>query len=222
MLSSLNKEEILRYLGYRQNGLTERIEALLERCMAETIKVTLPKYIYRRFEIRQEEEGIFIENTPICLKGQSIREHLQGCREIFLLCATAGIGLDKRIRQWMVTEPDAGVVLDGCGIQAVEQIADMAGKEIEETVMQEGMYPTWRFSPGYGDLPLLIQADILKVLDTHRKIGVSLNESCLMTPSKSVTAIVGICDMKRDPRENKCDYCNNKDTCPFRKRGIRC
>ena len=222
MLSSLNKEEILRYLGYRQTGLTDRIEKLLERCMDEAVKVASPKYIYRRFQIQRGEEGIYIKETPICLKGASVREHLQGCREIYLLCATAGIGLDKRIRQWMVTEPDAGLVLDGCGIQAVEQVADMAEREIEETVAEEGLHLTWRFSPGYGDLPLDIQADILNVLDTHRKIGVSLNESCLMTPSKSVTAIAGICDMEKDRRENKCDYCNNRGTCSYRKRGVTC
>lgn len=81
---------------------------------------------------------------------------------------------------------------------------------------------TWRFSPGYGDLPLETQRELVRVLDTHRKIGVSLTGSCLMMPSKSVTAILGISDTKRDERKNKCDFCNNRERCAFRKRGTRC
>ena len=122
----------------------------------------------------------------------------------------------------MVTEPDIGVVLDSCGIQAVEQIADMAEQEIEACVSSEGYHLTWRFSPGYGDLPLDTQKELVQVLDMHRKIGVSLTDSCLMVPSKSVTAILGISDTKRDKRENKCDFCNNRQKCIFRKRGTRC
>ena len=48
-----------------------------------------------------------------------------------------------------------------------------------------------RFSPGYGDLSLEVQKEIFSLLDCPRKIGVSLGDSLLMTPSKSVTAIIG-------------------------------
>ena len=115
-----------------------------------------------------------------------------------------------------------GVVMDSCGIQAVEQIADLAEKEMEREVLAEGCHLTWRFSPGYGDLPLETQRELIRVLDTHRKIGVSLTGSCLMMPSKSVTAILGISDTRRDERKNKCDFCNNRERCAFRKRGTRC
>ena len=49
-----------------------------------------------------------------------------------------------------------------------------------------------RFSPGYGDLPLALQADVFWALDCTSKIGVSLSESLIMSPQKSVTAIIGI------------------------------
>lgn len=104
----------------------------------------------------------------------------------------------------------------------MEEIADLAEKELEQIVVKEGYHLTWRFSPGYGDLPLETQKTLIQVLDTHRKIGVSLTESCLMMPSKSVTAILGISDTKRDIRENKCDFCNNRERCAFRKKGTRC
>ena len=222
MIERLNREEILRYLGYKDSGVTERIEQLLNRCETETLKILQPKYIYRRFPIEKCDEGLLVSGTALVLAGRDIQEHLKNCHEIFLLGATAGIELDKRIRRYMVTEPDVGVVMDSCGIQAVEQIAYFAEKEMEREVAEEGCHLTWRYSPGYGDLPLEAQRELVRALDTHRKIGVSLTESCLMMPSKSVTAILGISDTKRDDRKNKCDFCNNRERCVFRKRGTRC
>lgn len=222
MIRRLNREEILRYLGYKDSGVTERMEQLLNRCEAETLKILQSKYIYRRFPIEKGYDGIRIPGTALVLFGNDIQEHLKNCNEIFLLGATAGVELDKRIRRYMVTEPDVGVVMDSCGIQAVEQIADLAEKEMEQEVSAEGCHLTWRFSPGYGDLPLETQRELVRVLDTHRKIGVSLTESCLMVPSKSVTAILGISNTKRDVRKNKCNFCNNRERCAFRKRGTRC
>ena len=78
-----------------------------------------------------------------------------------------------------------------------------------------------RFSPGYGDVPLEIQKDIVMLLDCAKRIGVSLNDSLLMSPSKSVTAFIGLQEPsgKMDKREvkstNKCAACAKTD-CDFR------
>lgn len=222
MIEKLDRREILRYLGYRDAGVTERIEALLDRCERETLEILRPKYIYRRFPIEVCEGAVKVSGSSLILKGRAICEHLKNCREIFILAATAGIGLDRRIRKYMVIEPDAGVVMDSCGIQAVEQIADAAEGEMAAQADAEGLHLTWRFSPGYGDLPLETQRELVWLLDTHRKIGLSLTESCLMVPGKSVTAILGISDTRRDMRPNKCDFCNNRNSCEYRKKDRKC
>ena len=222
MIERLDQNEILRYLGYKDSGVTDQIQKLLDRCEKETLQLIQPKFVYQRFPIQKMEDGIHVAGTPLVLKGQAIAEHLKNCDEVFLMGATAGVALDRWIRRYMISEPDAGVVLDSCGIQAVEQISDLAEKEMETILEAEGLHLTWRFSPGYGDLPLETQQDLVRTLDLTKRIGVSLSESCLMTPSKSVTAILGIQDTKKDVRENKCDFCNNKERCLFRKRGTRC
>lgn len=222
MIEKLNRAEILRYLGYKDSGVTEPIKRLLERCEKETLEVIEPKSIYKRCSLESVPEGLQVLGTALVLKGGDIREHLKNCTEVFLLGVTVGIELDKRIRRYMITEPDVGVVMDSCGIQAVEQMADFAEKELEQIAAEDGCHLTWRFSPGYGDLPLETQRELIRVLDTHRKIGVSLTESCLMVPSKSVTAILGISDTKRDVRKNKCDFCNHRERCAFRKKGTKC
>ena len=49
-----------------------------------------------------------------------------------------------------------------------------------------------RFSPGYGDLDLKYQPLILNELSALKHTGITLLENLMMTPSKSVTAIIGI------------------------------
>ncbi len=222
MIDHIDEEEVLRYLGYQNTGVTDRIKKLLKRCEAQTLQIVLPKYIYKEFSVEHTEKGVVVGETGLVLEGNDIKMHLANCHSVFLMGVTAGIALDRSIRKYMVTEPDVGIVMDSCGIAIVEQIADLAEKEIENEVHARGMELTWRYSPGYGDLPIECQKKLVQVLDLPRKIGVSLNESCLMMPSKSVTAILGVTDTKKDQRENKCDYCNNREHCAFRKGGNRC
>ena len=67
-----------------------------------------------------------------------------------------------------------------------------------------------RFSPGYGDLPLSAQKNIFAVLDPERRIGLTLNSSLLMSPSKSVTAFVGLGNTEKRG-SNKCSLCEKTD-----------
>ncbi len=222
LIQTLNRDEILRYLGYQGQDISPALEDTLHRCMGRTLETISPKYLYRRFKIEHRENGIAVLGTPVFLSGQDIRRHLENCEEIYLLCVTVGLEIEREIRTAMLLSPDEGVILDSCATTAVEALADLAEREIAIQCKTEGKNITWRFSAGYGDLPLETQKEIIAAMDTHRKIGLSLTDSLLMTPSKSVTAIIGVTDTTRDPRPNKCDYCNNRAHCAFRKRGTQC
>lgn len=222
LIQTLNRDEILRYLGYQGQDISPALEDTLHRCMGRTLETISPKYLYRRFKIEHRENGIAVLGTPVFLSGQDIRRHLENCEEIYLLCVTVGLEIEREIRTAMLLSPDEGVILDSCATTAVEALADLAEREIAAQCKIEGKNITWRFSAGYGDLPLETQKEIIAAMDTHRKIGLSLTDSLLMTPSKSVTAIIGVTDTTRDPRPNKCDYCNNRAHCAFRKRGTQC
>ena len=112
------------------------------------------------------------------------------------------------------------VALDACGSAYVEAGCDAAEREIRSRF--PGMYLTDRFSPGYGDLPLGLQPELLARTDARRRLGVSLTESLLMVPSKSVTAILGISDTPQSARIRGCAYCNLNQTCLLRERGTTC
>lgn len=220
----LKKEEILRYLGYRGSEIPAHTERLIEGCIVETLGLVSPRYVYRRYPVREQEDGIFVEGCGILLTGEAVRGHLAGCRELYFICATVGTFVDKNIRLKMVMEPAAGVVLDSCGSVAVEQVVEAAEREIEAEVEAEGRHITWRFSPGYGDLPLNVQRQIVEELYAYRRIGVGVSEDMLLVPSKSVTALVGVMERQRSDRtgKEKCEYCLNRERCNFYSRGKSC
>ena len=87
---------------------------------------------------------------------------------------------------------------------------------------QDGYFVTGRFSPGYGDLPIDLQRDLLALCDAPRRIGLSATPSNLLTPGKSVTALLGISAHPVSGRARGCGTCRLSADCPYRKRGTHC
>lgn len=73
-----------------------------------------------------------------------------------------------------------------------------------------------RFSPGYGDFPIAHQRDFSRLLDTPRKIGLTVTESCLLAPIKSVTAVIGLSETPQPCHRKGCEECGKTD-CAYRR-----
>ena len=112
------------------------------------------------------------------------------------------------------------VIFDACGSAWVESGCDAAEAEIAARF--KGRYLTDRFSPGYGDLPLSLQPAVLAALDAEKRLGIHLSDSFLMTPSKSVTAVIGVSDEPQPARVRGCGSCVMNKTCDYRKGGTTC
>lgn len=209
-LDRINRDETLRYLGNSHTAVNEEMSALLDICEEELLAAASPKYLYKMIEI----------NNSGLIKGESIKEHMKNCDKAVLLCATLGSEVDKLIRKAQVTDMAKAVVLDAMAGTAVEQVCNKAEKLISEEFSDR--FLTWRFSPGYGDYPLSLQSEFLRILDAPRKIGLCTNENSLLTPTKSVTAIIGLSSAPVDNKRRGCASCNLKKTCKFRKAGTRC
>ena len=136
-----------------------------------------------------------------------------------LFAATVGLELDRRIAREGRLSPARGLLLQALGAERIEALCDAFCQAMEESLACQGLFPRPRFSPGYGDLPLECQAPLLQALDASRQIGVALNGSLLMSPSKSVTAIQGFSPVRRCPSgtPEKCGGCAMASTCPFRR-----
>ena len=112
------------------------------------------------------------------------------------------------------------LILDAAGSAAVENVCDNLCADLAAAFAPRHL--TDRFSPGYGDLPLNQQRWFFSLLDINRRLGVSLTESGLMVPQKTVTALVGVSDREQPKRPTGCESCALAERCAFRKEGKRC
>lgn len=190
----LNKREVLRYLGYRRKQpLTEEVSLMVDELMDEVQAVANPRYSYLIFDCRPtEDQAIEVVGTDLVLTGNSIYQHLHKAQKVALLAATLGIEVERQIRQYEITDLTKALILDACCTEYIETICDLAECDLEAHVREQGLTLNRRFSPGYGDLPLTLQPDFLRVMEADRKLGINLSASLLMIPRKSVTAIIGL------------------------------
>lgn len=182
----ISKKEALRYMGYNRNSALDNVEELFLACMNEFQSAVSYKACFTKTKIN------FLGNGRLDLgfgefESYHLEKNLQGCKEAFVFAATCGIAPDRLVMRYANTQPSKSVIIDSIGSAAVE---DWCNKINDEMSLSGKTKP--RFSCGYGDFKLTEQKNILEFLDAYRKIGISLSDSLLMTPKKSVTAIVGL------------------------------
>ncbi len=212
---AIDKKEALRYAGHKAEEISPQLNEKFEKIYKLCQSYIKPNYALARVKICNDEKAVRIENTDIVLPGEDIKKHLDGCNECYILCATAGFGADGFIRSMQGLDTVSGLFADGCCTRAVESYCDAIEKELRAELKKENKFLTRRYSPGYGDFPFTIQPEILRLLNTEKTIGVTCNESCIMSPSKSVTAIMGIANKKPTDRQTKCQNCPNRENCDF-------
>ena len=214
--TTLNMNEILKYLGFRGQELTEEIAAQIRRCTDEVLAAATPRLTYRHAPL---EDGAVLGVT---FAGNDIPRMLEPCEEVVLFGATLGPGVERLMMRYEVVNAADSVIMDACASTAIENICNNFESDMRHAVEAEGRYLTDRFSPGYGDLPITEQPKFFALLDMTRRIGVSLTPTTIMVPRKSVTAIMGIARTPQPHRPPDCEHCLMFRTCPFRKAGRRC
>ncbi|MCR5607959.1 MAG: Vitamin B12 dependent methionine synthase activation subunit [Lachnospiraceae bacterium] len=210
ILFSLNRKEVLRYAGYlgALDKADDNLNDIVDEVINECKKTLTYKVCYRRMEYDLASAD---KETEFLYKSKDLDRCLNGSKEVIIFAATIGIGIDRLIAKYQRLSPVKALFMQAYGAERVEKLCDVFCKEIKEKVAGEGLYVTPRFSPGYGDMLLEAQKDVFRLLDCSRQIGVSLNQSLLMTPSKSVTAIFGLRDYECMDIGHKCSKCRKTD-----------
>ena len=181
--------ETLRYAGVRK--ASHDMVLLVEDCQKAAAEVLDFRVCYAEFPMTIGYDST-VDFGFARMRSIALAEHLQGCDRAVVFAATVGLGLDRLIAKAAPKTPSRALLLDAVGVERIEALCEAFCADLAAQGKERGDRVTRRFSPGYGDLSLIHQRNIARVLDTARHIGVSLNESCLMSPSKSVTAIVGL------------------------------
>jgi hypothetical protein len=210
--------EALRYMGVPRGGF-EAFAPLAERGFAELEPVACRRSCWRRVDLSLRGSELSLDGgSAFCISGDLSRlfAHCRGCA---VMAVTLGPEVDRRIALLQRSDMASALALDACASVLADRLCDELEREIESG-LAGGEYLTLRFSPGYGDVPMDFTADLLRLLDAGRRLGLTLTRSMMMTPVKSVTALIGISD-REEPRRRSCSNCGMKN-CPYRKKGGFC
>ena len=235
----INRREIYRYLGIKPNMEPDAAtEKLAEECIRELMEKCRPRAYARWFPLRACEASGADEtidtgaagagkaqdapDSPILdfscfqVRSRSLAKNLQGCSEVILFAATIGEGADLLARKYGRINVAKAVVMQAAAAAMIEAFCDEENEKLRAEAAEKGLYLRPRFSPGYGDFSLNHQRDFARVLEMQKTVGITLTESLLMLPSKSVTAVIGV--SRQDARcvLSGCESCRNAG-CAFRR-----
>ena len=179
-----DKKMALRFMDCQ--NLSDELSEVYDKSLELYKKAAVFKAVYRKSSVTFfGEKGICFDFGEI--ESESLRKNLEGCKSAFVFAATSGSAVDRLILRRTKLSAADGFITDCIASSGIEVFCDFINDE-----MKEGRKLKPRFSPGYGDVSLCCQSEILSYLDAYRKIGITLTEAYLMSPIKSVTAIVGI------------------------------
>jgi hypothetical protein len=187
-------ESVLIRLGGRKNcPLDDGFLRMLKEGMKQGKILSHPNGVYLRLKISERTPDFILLENGIDFQSKNLSRLLQNSEETVLMAATVGSEIVEAIMD-EVKHKDAalGVVLDAVASQTADGILDWMMEYLEGTLAPQGMKLTkHRYSPGYGDLPLVYQKPVFEALNL-RKLGLELTERYMLTPEKSVIAIAGI------------------------------
>ncbi len=210
--TSIPTREVMRYMGMK-NETSEITSKALSICdMLQ--KNSSPALCYTVIPVR------IVQNTVtlgvVSFKSKSLSTHLKGSSKAVVFAATLGIGADRLISRLSHTSVADAHCADAAGTAYIESICDAFAQDLKTFDFCKNCHLTTRFSPGYGDVPLDLQKDIFSITDCAKNIGLTLSDSLLMMPTKSVTAIIGISDCELRGNNCSCSECN-LNNCLYRK-----
>jgi len=190
--------ETARYLGYKKLDVPQSEIAEIIASAAEKMKAILqPRCCYEIFDLSIEEinnsgnKYHHIHFADLNFDSVDLGRNLHQCKKVAIFAATIGPQVDAMIRKAEHISSVEAAVLQATGAMYIEKVVDLVNLKIKEEAEKAGFQTRPRYSPGYGDIPLTIQKDFFRLLPCSR-IGLSLMNTLIMAPEKSVTAFVGL------------------------------
>ncbi|GAA0232702.1 vitamin B12 dependent-methionine synthase activation domain-containing protein [Metaclostridioides mangenotii] len=221
----IDKNEVLRYLQYKGQNIEEDLKNTIDECVEITLSTINPRYIYSSCTIDSSVEGtIKLKNTNLVYSSQDIYRLLKDCDRAFVMAATLGVEIERLTRKFSYSDLTKSIIIDSCATTAIEEICNRVQESVNIGLEKEQKTTTMRYSPGYGDLGIENNKGILDVLSAQRNIGLTITDSGIMIPRKSVVAIMGVSELKYNNKGAKksCNNCQNKDTCVYKREDGGC
>jgi len=188
--------ETARYLGYQKLSVPdEQISQLIKVAAGEMLEVIKPQAVYEQFDLTVEYDEAartgMVEFSDVKIPSKDLARNLRDCSQVVIFASTLGPQCDQLIRRTQVKNQVKAAVFQASGAMYIEKCVDLLNEKIRLEIEAQGKAVRPRFSPGYGDVSLEVQKDFFRLLPCSR-IGLTLMDTLIMSPEKSVTAFIGI------------------------------
>ena len=185
----INKGEILRYSGIpvaTDMSRMEETDDLVDKVIELSKKEFTYRVVYRYFDISDDDEliGIFRQS-------KDLMKNMHDCKYGMIFAATVGAGIDRLITRYKKIDSAMALMMQAHGAERAESLCDRFCADVKKAAEEKGYTTHPRYSPGFGDLPLNVQPLLLERVGAEKRLGITLGDSYLMSPSKSVTAVIG-------------------------------
>ena len=211
--------EIMRYLGYELGKYDEKTLIRVNEISEDIEKTIKPKWTFKELSIKEKNRDSVVIDSSITLTGEAITKHLSESDRVYVMGATLGIDADRYLLRKSSVSGLEGMIADACLSSLVEEGANDC-EEYIRTLVNDDEQLTFRFSPGYGDLSTSVQESIIKNLSFDKILGITLTDSFIMIPKKSVIAIIGV-EKKTKKGTSKVNRCGN-DNCSLCELNHKC
>ncbi|MBR2121550.1 MAG: Vitamin B12 dependent methionine synthase activation subunit [Lachnospiraceae bacterium] len=226
-------DEICRYLGYRGNDPDPAVKDRIRSVTDELNKGITPGFVYSCYPLNigsstagaDPVDTVCIRFGPVSARSAALYRNLEGCTRIIVFAATLGTYPDRLQQRISLKSMRDAMIVQACAAAMIEALCNQINEELRQQQEKEGWLMKPRFSPGYGDLSLAVQKDLIHLLDAPKNIGLTLTDSLMMVPTKSVTALIGLyaADSGTDPAGLKdrtengsgCAVCSMNKTCGY-------
>lgn len=205
------KEQALKYLGYGNNQPDRSTALMIDESIARLDKDCMPKFIAHIFVLQQKP--LCLPEIDLSLEYKSLKKLFKGCDRCMAIAATLGVEQERITKRYSTIDMAKAVVFDTVSSAYLEAACD----EYEDSLCLGSR--TFRFAPGYGDVPLSMNVILADVLDIHRRIGAALTPAGLFIPQKTMIGLIGLGSSNQT---KSCDFCSHFNDCGFRKKGETC
>lgn len=212
-IPTLDTHTVRRYAGLRSSDFPPaRV-----REAAQTVRLlAVGEGSVRYYPYDSANHTIIAESGSLTLTSDAIRRHLAEAEEVAVMAVTIGNAVEQAIdTAFCAGEYSHALLLDAAATTATEACADWLNRTITAEARRHGLYTAFRFSPGYGDWDITVQPEIVR-LSEGASIGISVTESSMLLPRKSVTAVIPLRAQKAEALAHGCSVCTHQK-CPSRK-----
>jgi len=199
-------------LNRKRQEINRAVAKKVENVIDFLNNIKKPQIYFQLNKIKVNKNIVSIVDSDISFKSNKLSKSLKYCNELISCLVSLGPDVDTQIDNFTKrNRMSEAYILDLMSSITVENMIETFQKKFQNRLLKEGKDVSLRFSPGYCDWSLKEQKKLFRLFGNNQNI-VTLSDTLLMTPRKSISGVFGLYSKSRFTKEkyNPCLECNKK------------